>query len=218
MTKDGSSSIFIPEWNESYHSKHGALQESTHVFIKNGLEFCVHRKKDSPLRILELGFGTGLNCLLTYQAALNFGIPIEYTAFELYPLSSEEVHQLNYTALESLTSFEALFKKMHETGWDEPYSLEAWFILTKQLAAFETVSAANEFDLVYFDVFGIRVQPELWTVHVFEKMYKALKTDGILVTYASNGAARRALQEAGFQVEKIEGPPGKREMMRAYKK
>lgn len=217
ITKDGSSSIFIPEWDESYHSKHGALQESNHVFIKNGVEFCIHQKKHTLLTILEMGFGTGLNCLLTYQAALNHGVHINYCAFELYPLSLEEVTMLNYTTIETLTPFETFFKKIHKTSWNESSQLNELFNLTKQLASFETVAAENEFDIIYFDVFGIRVQPELWTVQLFKKMYKALNNDGILVTYASNGAARRAMLEAGFRVEKIKGPPGKREMIRAYK-
>lgn len=217
ITNDGSTTLFLPEWEEPYHSKHGAIQESDHVFIKNGLEFCVEHKNQSSISLLEMGFGTGLNCLLTYQAALNLGIEINYVALEAYPVSLKEVAQLNFPTILKSAKLQKVFEHLHESPWNQPVSINSTFELTKLQQQFEHFSSENTFDLIYFDVFGIRVQPELWTDSIFEKMYNALKNGGILVTYASNGNARRAMLQAGFTVEKIKGPHGKREMMRAFK-
>lgn len=217
ITNDGATTLFLPEWEEPYHSKHGAIQESDHVFIKNGLEFCVEHKNQSSISLLEMGFGTGLNCLLTYQAALNLGIEINYVALEAYPVSLKEVAQLNFPTILKSAKLQKVFEHLHESPWNQPVSINSTFELTKLQQQFEHFSSENTFDLIYFDVFGIRVQPELWTDSIFEKMYNALKNGGILVTYASNGNARRAMLQAGFTVEKIKGPHGKREMMRAFK-
>jgi len=217
ITKDGTSTIFLPEWNEYYHSKHGALQEARHVFIKNGLDYCFQLKHYEPIHILEMGFGTGLNCLLSFQYALNQRFKINYVALEAYPVLETELNQLNFTQILQDPPLDAVFEQMHKAPWNKTHKLTANFKLTKLIALFEDFTQHNAFDLIYFDVFGLRVQPELWTVAIFEKMYNALKIGGILVTYAANGQGRRAMMEAGFQVEKLKGPIGKREMIRALK-
>ncbi len=217
ITNDGTSTVFLPEWNEYYHSKHGALQESEHVFIKNGLDFCNQHKNNTPIHILEMGFGTGLNCLLSFQYALKQHIRINYVALEAYPILQAEIKQLNFTQILKAHHLQAVFEHMHEISWNKTHPIHTNFKLTKLATLFEHFSQSKAYDLIYFDVFGLRVQPELWTLAMFEKMYNALKIGGILVTYAANGPGRRAMMETGFQVEKLKGPVGKREMIRALK-
>lgn len=214
-TADGSTTIHIPEWNEQYHSKHGAIQEAYHVFIKTGFN---HLPKDlSPVKILEIGFGTGLNALITSLEAKNQDRNVEYCGVEGYPVSEKEMSQLNYATALGDASAEAYFQKMNEGDWEENLLIHDKFRLIKQEKMFDKIEDKNEFDLIYFDAFGARVQPELWEVAMFKRMYEALKENGILVTYSAKGSVRRALQEVGFTVERLEGPPGKREMLRATK-
>ncbi|WP_306351035.1 tRNA (5-methylaminomethyl-2-thiouridine)(34)-methyltransferase MnmD [Flavobacterium sp. '19STA2R22 D10 B1'] len=212
-TSDGSTTIFLPEWDETYHSKFGAIQEAYHVFIKSGLSLFTEKS----VSILEIGFGTGLNAFITFLEAKQKGISIDYTGIEAYPIPAEEVVQLNYVAELQAQEFDGVFKQMHACPWEEKTRIDAQFNLTKKQQFFKDIQAENEFDLIYFDAFGFRVQPELWSAEIFSIMYKALKENSILVTYAARGPIKRAMQEAGFQVEKLQGPPGKREMMRAKK-
>lgn len=214
-TADGSLTIQLPEWNEQYHSKHGALQEANHVFIKTGLEYFTQGRKNSPVRILEIGFGTGLNAFLTYLFAEKHKIHIHYTGIEAYPVIKEEYSQLNYASL--LKERKEKFLQLHTTPWEITTAISTYFSLQKQQLFFKDISYTNHFDLVYFDAFGARVQPELWTELIFEKMFKALDNKGVLVTYAAKGSVRRAMQTVGFNVERLPGPPGKREMLRATK-
>ncbi|PHR71581.1 MAG: SAM-dependent methyltransferase [Lutibacter sp.] len=214
ITADGSTTIHLPEWNEQYHSTHGAIQEAYHVFIKSGLSLF----KNKEINILEIGFGTGLNCFITFLELEKYNLKIDYTGVEAYPISTEEVEALNYISELKTEGETSLFKEMHDISWDERHNIRKNFHLTKQQKFFKDIDDKNTFDLIYFDAFGARVQPELWTEEIFKKMYIALKQGGVLVTYSAKGSVRRAMQAVGFMVERLEGPPGKREMLRAIKK
>jgi tRNA U34 5-methylaminomethyl-2-thiouridine-forming methyltransferase MnmC len=212
-TSDGSTTIHIKDWNESYHSKHGAIQEAMHVFIKNGLALFPNQK----ISILEIGFGTGLNAFITYLEAQKLGQTINYVGVEAYPISKLEIQSMNY--LQELNALDSkdVFDQMHASNWEETNKLSESFSLTKRKQFFQDIQDIEQFDLIYFYAFGYRVQPELWSTKVFESMYKALKPGSILVTYAARGVVKRSMIEVGFTVEKLAGPPGKREMFRAKK-
>jgi tRNA U34 5-methylaminomethyl-2-thiouridine-forming methyltransferase MnmC len=212
-TGDGSKTIQIKDWNEQYHSKHGAIQEAYHVFIHSGLDLF----KDRVLNILEIGFGTGLNAFITLIESQKRNLNISYTGIEAYPVLANELGQLNYPEeLNSITQ-KSDFLLMHSAPWEHDVKIGPSFKLRKVQKDFRDINASANFDLVYFDAFGARVQPELWTVEIFEIMFKAMKSKGYLVTYAAKGSVRRAMQEVGFTVERLPGPPGKREMLRARK-
>lgn len=213
ITSDGSTSIHLPEWKESYHSKHGAIQEAQHVFIKNGLSFC----KGQSVSVLEIGFGTGLNAFITFLESQKNNQNIDYVGIEGFPISSEEVIQMNYVNQLNADDFKEKFKKIHTSKWEENVTISEHFRLIKRKQLFNEINDKNQFDIIYFDAFGYRVQPELWSVEIFSKMYEALKEGGILVTYACRGPIKNAMKEAGFQIEKLAGPPGKREMLRGWK-
>ncbi|WP_298536454.1 tRNA (5-methylaminomethyl-2-thiouridine)(34)-methyltransferase MnmD [uncultured Algibacter sp.] len=220
ITSDGSSTIHIPEWNEQYHSKHGAIQEAYHVFIKNGLEFFYNAKfcdSHAMVSILEIGFGTGLNTLITLLEAEKFKLTIDYVGVEAYPISSNEVEQLNYVNELSVENLDSLFKSLHENTWEVQHAITNQFFLTKQKKFFNEIADSEKYHIIFFDAFGARVQPELWTEAIFLLMYKSLKNNGVLVTYSAKGSVRRAMQSVGFTVERLPGPPGKREMLRATK-
>ena len=217
-TGDGSTTIQITDWNEQYHSMHGAVKEARHVFLKMGLDFWMNENPDqNSLHILEIGFGTGLNALLTLMHAEKSSVNLLYEGVEAYPVSSEELAQLNYLEAADAQVFEAVFEKMHQTPWEQTETITEAFQLKKRKQTFETLEDQDQHDLIYFDAFGARVQPELWEEPIFEKMYRALKAGGVLVTYAAKGSVRRAMQAVGFKVERLPGPPGKREMLRAVK-
>jgi len=213
QTLDGSTTIHIKEWNECYHSKHGAIQEAKHVFIKNGLALF----QNKVVSILEIGFGTGLNAFITYLDSKELGQTIDYVGAEAYPVSADEVLSMNYVDELDANESRAIFEKMHKSNWEEKIVFSNAFSLTKRKQFFEEIDDLEKFDLIYFDAFGYRVQPELWSTAIFEKMYKSLKPNGILVTYAARGVVKRSMIEVGFTVEKLAGPPGKREMFRARK-
>ncbi len=220
LTSDGSTTIHIPDWNEQYHSKHGAIQEAEHVFLKMGLEFYVSKKlnnKSQEISILEIGFGTGLNAFMTYLKAAKNAFLINYIGIEAYPVASDEVQKMNYTQELKAETSSNVFEKMHNVSWDKKHNITSTFSLTKRKQFFEDISDKEVCNLIYFDAFGARNQPELWTESIFSKMYIALKKDGVLVTYAAKGSVRRAMQAVGFTVERLPGPPGKREMLRAIK-
>jgi len=212
-TGDGSKTIQIEDWNEQYHSKHGAVQEAYHVFIEYGLSLFHDRK----IAILEIGLGTGLNAFITFLEAEKRSISVHYTGVEAYPVSDMELQQLDYTSDLKAEAHTADFLKMHNGPWEKDIEISEDFILKKQLKDFSQIDDSNRYDLIYFDAFGARVQPELWSEAIFSKMYSALKTDGILTTYSAKGSVRRAMQAVGFTVERLPGPPGKREMLRAKK-
>lgn len=216
-TADGSVTIQLPEWDEQYHSMHGAVQEALHVFIKMGLDRFVEMYKPKAVSILEIGFGTGLNAFITLLEAEKRSLGITYTGVEAYPVTPSEVKDLNYAESLSATREEALFLKMHETDWEKAEKITENFTLEKRKLKFQEITDEEEFDLIYFDAFGARVQPQLWTEEIFGIMFRAMKPGGVLVTYAAKGSVRRAMQSVGFEVERLPGPPGKREMLRAVK-
>lgn len=212
-TADGSKTIQIQDWEEQYHSIHGAVNEAYHVFIDKGLQYLTNE----AINILEIGFGTGLNGLITLIEAEKTGRRVDYTGIEAYPVTVEEISRLDYIeTLEAETYREAFFE-MHKCAWGIQTKLTSSFSFNKYKKDFLDISDKNLYDLIYFDAFGARVQPELWTELVFDKMYKALKAQGVLVTYSAKGSVRRAMQAVGFVVERLPGPPGKREMLRALK-
>ncbi len=213
QTRDGSTTIHIEGWDECYHSKFGAIQEAKHVFIKNGLSLF----ENVEISILEIGFGTGLNAFITFLEAKKSNLLIDYVGVEAYPISADELAAMNYVDELDADNEKSVFEKMHESKWEERIPLRDDFSLTKRKQFFENISDLDKFDLIYFDAFGYNVQPELWSTAIFEKMFKALKPKGILVTYAARGVVKRSMIEVGFRVEKLAGPPGKREMFRAVK-
>ncbi len=212
ITADGSTTIHLPEWNENYHSKHGAIQEAKHVFIKMGLSLFYDFKEVS---ILEVGFGTGLNAYLTLLESQSKKLHIYYEGVEAYPVSIDEIKHCNFP--DQLNNSRDIFEKLHASHWETDTPITSTFTLKKRQLFFHEIADENKFNLIYFDAFGPRVQPELWTVSQFQILFKALKKKGILVTYSAKGSVRRALQEVGFSVERLPGPPGKREMLRATK-
>ena len=227
-TADGSKTIHLVDWDEHYHSIHGAIQEANHVFIKYGLLFFVDRKTElkydfkhleqshKSLSLLEIGFGTGLNAFITLIEAQQLNVPIDYVGVEAFPISSDELNAMNY--VEQLNhSHPDEFKKMHQVPWETKQRITPNFSLTKQKKMVEGIDDVDYYDLIYFDAFGPSVQPELWTETIFKKMYDSLQINGVLVTYSAKGSVRRAMQSVGFSVEKLPGPPGKREMLRALK-
>ena len=216
-TGDGSSTIFLPEWNEHYHSKHGAIQEAMHVFIRHGFERITAEFPGKQISILEAGFGTGLNALITLLEAREKGVSVDYTGIEAYPVSSEEVEKLNYKSAFAAEDAAEIFQKLHEVPWEIEAQISSFFTLQKKKMFFKEISENEKFDLLYFDAFGPRVQPELWTEEIFKEMFLAMKSGGILTTYSAKGSVRRAMQAVGFEVERLPGPPGKREMLRATK-
>ncbi|WP_298896788.1 tRNA (5-methylaminomethyl-2-thiouridine)(34)-methyltransferase MnmD [uncultured Psychroserpens sp.] len=218
-TADGSTTIQIEDWNEQYHSVHGAIQEANHVYIEQGLLFFYSENEPvstKDISILEIGFGTGLNALLTFLKGKELNQHINYVGVEGYPISSEELKQLNYVS--ELRIDDNNFNALHQCSWESEYQISELFKLTKQQKMFKDISEENAYDIIYFDAFGARVQPELWTESIFKIMYKALKPNGVLTTYASIGHVRRTMQSLGFEVERLQGPPGKRHMIRAVKR
>lgn len=213
LTKDGSSSIFLPEWNETYHSKFGAIQEANHVFIKNGLD--VFQNKE--IAILEIGFGTGLNAFITLLEAEKRKMKINYVGVEAYPVTFEECQLMNYPTELKAVDKQDWFNKLHQTDWEKQQTISTYFSIIKRRQFFDSITDENVFDLIYFDAFGFDVQPELWSEDIFQKMFKALKANGILVTYACRTVIKNAMKAVGFTVEKLPGAPGKREMLRAKK-
>ncbi len=211
ITSDGSSTIHLPDWDEQYHSKNGSINETYHVFINSGLKLVSSEK----VSILEIGFGTGLNCFITYLEGKKH---IDYVGVEAYPVTAEEVEKMNFISVLDAEKERTVFNKIHEVSWDEKHEITDKFILTKRKQFFEDIEDVDAFDLIYFDAFGARVQPQLWTEEIFKKMFNSLKENGILVTYSAKGSVRRAMQAVGFTVERLPGPPGKREMLRAIKR
>ncbi len=217
-TADGSKTLLINGLEETYHSKHGALQEARHVFIKNGLNLldCYE------INILELGFGTGLNVLVTFDEYLrnDKNHKINYFGIEKYPILTNEITELAYSELFPDPKVKKIAVGIHETEWEQEVEIDDLFMLKKVKDDFYNIKNMNlpPIDLVYFDCFGARVQPDLWEKELFEIVASKMKSGGLLTTYSSKGSVRRALMELGFEVEKKQGPPGKREMINSWKK
>jgi tRNA U34 5-methylaminomethyl-2-thiouridine-forming methyltransferase MnmC len=218
VTKDGSHSIAIPEWRVSYHSVHGAIQESLHVFIEAGLRHWWNQHSPaSRCVVFEMGLGTGLNALLTALEADQWQRRIMYETVEAFPLEMPIVEQLNYCDALQQPSWQSVFESLHTSEWNNPLSITNNFSFKKVHSTLIEFSTDQPVDIIYYDAFAPGAQPELWTEAVFTKLYNMLAPDGILVTYCSKGDVRRAMLAAGFSVEKIPGPPGKREMLQAFK-
>ncbi|XOV67916.1 MAG: tRNA (5-methylaminomethyl-2-thiouridine)(34)-methyltransferase MnmD [Fluviicola sp.] len=211
-TADGSTTIYIPEMDENYHSHHGAIQEAKHVFLNYGIESL----KQDEISVFEMGFGTGLNALLTLDYALKNEKKINYIGIEAYPVEKEMIGDLNYLD-EIGEKYAEVFEKMHAIPWGESVDLGD-FQLTKIHERIEDYQPkSNSVDIVYFDAFGPRAQGDMWELPVLEKMAKMIKPGGILVTYCAQGQFKRHLKSLGFEIERLPGPPGKREMTRATK-
>ena len=211
-TGDGSTTLFLSSIEETYHSTHGAIQEAKHVFIKNG----VAQVQKEELSILEVGFGTGLNAILTSLHSQEVGIIIHYTGLETEPLPKEVIDELNYLELEPSLSKDD-FAKLHSVDWESEVAIHPKFYLTKVNQKVQNFKTSNRFDLVYYDAFGPRAQNEMWEKEIFENLYNQLVNGGVLVTYCAMGQFKRDLKSVGFQVMNVPGPPGKREMTIAIK-
>ncbi len=216
-TGDGSSTIHLPDINEQYHSRHGAINEAKHVFIKEGFDHVLNASSFETLDILEIGFGTGLNAFITFLEAEKVKQKVNYVGVEAYPVSLEEAQLMNYPETLQVAEQKKIFDVLHQNEWETSQIISNNFFCAKRQQFFSEIEDVSSFNLIYFDAFGARVQPELWTVEIFQKMYKALKINGVLVTYSAKGSVRRAMKEVGFDVERLPGPPGKREMLRAIK-
>jgi tRNA U34 5-methylaminomethyl-2-thiouridine-forming methyltransferase MnmC len=226
LTKDGSHSLWMPELDETYHSTHGAIQESKHVFIHHGLLHWLNNQAPSSINILEVGLGTGLNVLLTYLALSTKHIHIAYTGLEPFPISWEYIQRFNYTAkLTQKTScpityqdLKATFEKLHQEAATSSCKLSDRFLLEKSHCSLQDFSAPpNTFDIVYFDAFSPKKQPAMWSFALLQKVYHMMKHHGIMVTYCAKGKLKRDLKQLGMHVESLHGPPGKKEMTRARK-
>jgi tRNA U34 5-methylaminomethyl-2-thiouridine-forming methyltransferase MnmC len=215
-TKDGSHSLLNRELNETYHSVHGALQESVHVFIKNGFDFLAERSRSENISILEIGFGTGLNALLTLQRAHETKIPVQYTSLEAYPLAASIWQKLNYGESLGMTDD---FARLHEAEWNAPAMIASHFRLHKRHTTLQQEELPSSvFDLIFYDAFAPGKQPEMWELPVLAKVATAMKPSAVFVTYCAKGQLKRDLKSLGLQVETLAGPPGKKEMVRAVKK
>lgn len=212
-TNDGSFTLYVEALDETYHSCHGALQEAIHVFIENGLKSIAKKE----INIFELGFGTGMNAILSYQATECHDLNINYTGIEAYPLNVELIEQLNYKHWIDIDAI-SVFDKMHQCEWNKSEKLSEKFTFLKIAQKIQDFQLENEkYDLIYFDAFGHRAQQEMWDFDLIEKLSKSLKKEGVLVSYCARGQFKRDLKQLGFLVESLPGPPGKREMTRAVK-
>jgi tRNA U34 5-methylaminomethyl-2-thiouridine-forming methyltransferase MnmC len=211
-TADGSHTIYVPELDEHYHSIHGAIQESEHIFIKGGFELC----RSDHLHIFEAGFGTGLNAMLTAMRSLNGEGEIFYTAIEKYPLDKSTLESLNYGMLTGKEG-EIIFNLIHNSGWGQMNRICRNFSLMKVRGDLVTDELAGSYGLIYFDAFGPQKQPEMWTKSVFNKIAGITDRNGVFVTYSSKGEVKRNLRDCGFKVTLLQGPPGKRHFIKAIK-
>ena len=211
LTSDGSHTIYVPELDEHYHSIHGAVQESDFIFIKNGF----NASRANPVHIFEVGFGTGLNALLTAANSLKNNREVFYTSIEKYPLANSVINTLNHHLYSG--SDKTIFDKIHSAVWNEMSDICINFHFTKISSDIITYSLTGNYDLIYFDAFGPDKQPEMWSRDVFERLSAVTNRGGILVTYSAKGEVKRCLRSVGFQVSLLPGPPGKRHMIRAIK-
>ncbi len=211
-TADGSHTIYVPELDEHYHSVHGAAQESEHIFLKNGFDFC----KADPINIFEVGFGTGLNAMLTAARSMNGKRKVFYTAIEKYPVDVALVQKLNHQQFAGRDG-ERLSPIISAAPWGKIKSICDNFSITKLKGDLIHNNISGNYDLIYFDAFGPDKQPEMWTEAIFKRISAITISGGILVTYSAKGQVRRNLKTSGFEVELLPGPPGKRQVIRAIK-
>ncbi|HPE99749.1 MAG TPA: tRNA (5-methylaminomethyl-2-thiouridine)(34)-methyltransferase MnmD [Bacteroidales bacterium] len=216
ITEDGSHTLFIPELNEHYHSIHGAVAESRHVFIEAGLKPKIIENK--KLNVLEVGLGTGLNAALALVAAEENQIQLNYFAVEPYPISTEDMMQLNYSKVSESTRMNEVIPAIHAASRDNEVHIGPYFIFHYFEKRIQEIEFENNFfDLIFFDAFSPGVQPEMWTMDVFQKIAAAMKPGAVLVTYVAKGEVRRTMKACGLSIEKLPGFGGKREMTRATK-
>jgi len=208
-TKDGSTTLYAPEIDETYHSIHGAIQESLHIFINAGLKEC----KKQNINLLEVGFGTGLNAFLSLIEAEKSNKTIVYTALEKYPVCEKILRQLNYTKIYN-AEYQGHFTNIHSCKWGSTQKISSHFSIHKIQYDFTLYDDLQQYDVVFFDAFSPEKQSEMWSEKMFAKLYKHCATDAILTTYCAKGAVRRAMTAAGFKVERLSGPVGKREILR----
>ncbi|MEG2178710.1 MAG: tRNA (5-methylaminomethyl-2-thiouridine)(34)-methyltransferase MnmD [Bacteroidales bacterium] len=228
ISEDSSSTLFLPDKKEHYHSIHGAINEAKVVYIEAGMLAKIAdrvnlKTSETPslhtLSIFEMGFGTALNALLTWIEAEKHQIPVQYTAIEAFPLPESIFSQLNY-AQKVEARYMDFYLRLHHSPWEQTQELSPYFQLTKRkgdMNALPKEAYTNAFDLIYYDAFAPEIQAELWTLDCFRKMYGFLKSQGILTTYCAKGQVKRNLKDAGFCVESLAGPLGKREISRARK-
>ncbi len=215
-TGDGSPSLYIEELNETYHSKHGALTESSYVYIKKGLAHWLDQNNKKELKVFELGMGTGLNAYLSYVFSVNQKISCEYLSIEKYPLSLKEIRSLKMK--ESLPAREHyhFFDQLHEMEWNQMFS-QSDFFFKKVKKDFFSIGLDDSYDVLFYDAFGYHAQSNMWQENALQICHEILKPGGVWVSYCAKGDVRRRLEKIGFSVERLEGPPGKREMLRAIK-
>jgi tRNA U34 5-methylaminomethyl-2-thiouridine-forming methyltransferase MnmC len=214
-TADGSKTIRIIDLDENYHSSHGALQEANHVFIENGLNSLANQ---TEISIFEMGLGTGLNAFLTAIKAGELGLKVNYFGIEAFPVQIDEIIELDYKNLMG-ERFSDLYLSIHESEWNKLVEINANFSLKKIKGELQNEEMPHAFfDIVYYDAFGPRAQDEMWSMELFQKMYDSIKQGGFLVTYCAKGQVKRDLKAVGFTIEPLPGPPGKREMTRAWKR
>lgn len=217
ITEDGSHTIYIPELDETYHSTHGAINESNHVFINNGLNYLVEREKRDNVKLFEVGFGTGLNTLLSAIYAEEHRIHLRYESLEAFPLSSLETKKLNYSELIKSPISKEVFKVIHESAWNQWIDVSTNFQLKKVKNTIGEYMGQESFDICFFDAFAPSKQPDMWELSILQKISDLLVSNGIFVTYCAKGQLKRDLKSIGFEVETLPGPPGKFEMVRATK-
>lgn len=215
-TADGSHSILVDELRESFHSQNGSIQESVHTFINAGLFFLKETFNPSEVNIYEVGFGTGLNALLTEKWARENKTKCNYHSIEAYPLEAELWKELNYPSEIPNSSIE-IFNELHKSPWHKQVEIGEWFKLTKYDEKIQSFIPDKKFNLIYFDAFAPSVQPHLWKHEIFEMIYKQMSKKSVLVTYSAAGAPRNAMAKAGFWIEELKGAAGKKEMTRAIK-
>lgn len=218
ITEDGSHSIMVHDINEAFHSDRGSWQESQYTFIERGLkQFILENPTVTNIKVFEMGLGTGLNALQSWMEAKTANVSIEYHGLEAYPLKPSEYSALNFGDFMETTSIENGLNKIHEASWNEKVTLSSSFDIKKIESKMEDANLDNDFDVVFFDAFSPKTQPELWSTAIFQKLFNAMSYGGILVSYSAAGVFKRSLQASGFWMEEMRGARGKREMVRARK-
>lgn len=223
QTRDNSHTLYVPELDETYHSRNGAIEEAMHVYIGKGLHDRAAALRPDPAQpdqpevsVLEVGFGTGLNAWLTAMECPELSIRCSYHSLEAFPLPASLTSQLNYTNNASADD-KMLFDELHKAAWNQPAALTPLFSLHKHHTTLQLYTPQTQFDVIYFDAFAPEKQPELWTEELFRKLYNCLKPGGMIVTYSCKGIIRRLWQDIGFITERLPGPPFKRHMLRGTK-
>ncbi|MBT3444800.1 MAG: tRNA (5-methylaminomethyl-2-thiouridine)(34)-methyltransferase MnmD [Flavobacteriaceae bacterium] len=215
-TGDGSPSIFIEELKETYHSKHGAVTESQYVYIKKGLMHWLKKNNKSDVKVFEMGLGTGLNAYLSYVYSFDHGLTCEYFSIEKYPLTPKELGVLKMKPTLPMPKHHHFFDLLHELEWNQIFN-QSNFLFKKIKDDFLTLPTTQKYNVVFYDAFGYHAQSELWQEKALQTCFDILQPGGVWVSYCAKGEVRRTLQKIGFQVERLDGPPGKREMLRATK-